>query len=43
MALYGDPLFEEDFQAWIHGPVIPVLYQKYKSFGWQPILEDTEP
>lgn len=43
LALYGEPLFAEDFQAWIHGPVIPALYQKYKSFGWQPILTKTEP
>lgn len=43
LALYGKPLFEEDFQAWIHGPVIPLLHQKYKHFGWQPILEETHP
>ncbi|PSB68506.1 hypothetical protein C7B61_00490 [filamentous cyanobacterium CCP1] len=43
LALYGNPLFEEDFQAWVHGPVVPALYQKYKSFGWQPILEETVP
>ena len=27
----------------MHGPVIPSLYQKYKSFGWQPISEDVAP
>ncbi|EDX86743.1 hypothetical protein S7335_4449 [Synechococcus sp. PCC 7335] len=43
IALYDDPLFAEDFQAWVHGPVIPSLYQKYKTFGWQPILEDADP
>ncbi|MFZ4665312.1 MAG: Panacea domain-containing protein [Prochlorotrichaceae cyanobacterium] len=43
LALYDAPLFAEDFQAWVHGPVIPSLYQKYKSFGWQPILEDADP
>ncbi|MGB3692450.1 MAG: type II toxin-antitoxin system antitoxin SocA domain-containing protein [Spirulinaceae cyanobacterium] len=42
LALHEKPLFEEDFQAWVHGPVIPVLYQKYKGFGWQPILKDTD-
>ncbi len=42
LALREKPLFEEDFQAWIHGPVILVLYQKYKAFRWQPILKDTE-
>lgn len=43
LALHDNPLFEEDFQAWVHGPVIPPLYQKYKPFGWQPILEDADP
>jgi uncharacterized phage-associated protein len=43
LGLYGRPLIEQDFEAWVHGPVIPSLYQKYKSFGWQPILEDTLP
>lgn len=43
LALYGDPLFQEDFQAWVHGPVIPKLYQKYKGFRWQPILEEANP
>jgi uncharacterized phage-associated protein len=43
LAIHGTPLFEEDFQAWVHGPVVPELYQKYKVFGWQPIQEDISP
>lgn len=43
LAIYGKPLFEEDFQAWVHGPVIPELYQKYKKFSWRPIDEDVNP
>ncbi len=43
LALKGAPLFDEDFQAWIHGPVAPNLYQKYKSYGWEPISEDAQP
>jgi uncharacterized phage-associated protein len=41
LAIHGTPLFEEDFQAWVHGPVIPELYQEYRVFGWQPIQEDS--
>ncbi|HOX41197.1 MAG TPA: DUF4065 domain-containing protein [bacterium] len=37
LANYKKPLFDEDFEAWIHGPVIPDLYHKYKSFGYSPI------
>ncbi|WP_254566210.1 Panacea domain-containing protein [Oscillatoria sp. HE19RPO] len=40
LALEESPLFEEDFEAWIHGPVLPTLYQKYESFSWKPIIEN---
>ena len=40
LALHDAPLFEEDFQAWIHGPVIPVLFEQYQSFSWRPIQKE---
>ena len=43
LALYGIPLFDDDFEAWIHGPVIPSLYAQYQQFGWQPILKEVQP
>jgi uncharacterized phage-associated protein len=42
LALHDQPLFDEDFEAWIHGPVIPTLYQEYKKFSWKPILKEVE-
>lgn len=30
-------LDKEQFQAWIHGPVCPKLYRKYKDYGWHDI------
>ena len=36
-ALEGRPLFSDRIEAWVHGPVIPSLYQEYKSYGWQKI------
>lgn len=33
-------LFDEDFQAWQHGPVVPGLYHKYKDYQWHVIGED---
>lgn len=30
-------LFNEHFEAWVHGPVCPELYRKYKDHGWQEI------
>lgn len=37
MALLGRPLFKEEIQAWIHGPVCPSLYAVYSGTGWSPI------
>jgi uncharacterized phage-associated protein len=42
LALNGTRLFEDDVEAWLHGPVVPRLYDKYKEYKNQPIpvLED---
>ncbi len=37
IALFGEKLFNNDFQAWIHGPVCRELYQEYKHYGWLKI------
>lgn len=29
----GAPIFEDDFEAWSYGPVIPDIYWKYRLFG----------
>lgn len=42
LAIHDEPLFDEDFEAWIHGPVIPELYKKYREFKWKPILKEVE-
>lgn len=31
-------LFNERPQAWVHGPVYPTIYHKYKHYESQPIL-----
>jgi uncharacterized phage-associated protein len=33
LALYGEPLFREQVEAWEHGPVVPELYRQYKAYG----------
>lgn len=35
-------LTSQKFQAWIHGPVNPLLYQKYKKYGWSEIPQEIE-
>ncbi len=37
LALYGQPLINEDIQAWKFGPVVPSLYHRLKEFGNNPI------
>jgi len=37
LALFGKTLFEEDFEAWVHGPVVPAIFRKYRSYKWGPI------
>lgn len=37
LALYDDYLFAEDFQAWVHGPVLPTQYRRFNMFAWRPI------
>lgn len=40
LAFQNEPLFTDDFQAWVHGPVLPALYDQYKKFQWNPILRE---
>lgn len=37
LAFFGIPFFTEDCQAWVHGPVFPELYERYKNYGYQPL------
>lgn len=36
-ALKDYRLIDSDFQAWIHGPVSPILYESFKSFRYDTI------
>ncbi|SDF21415.1 Panacea domain-containing protein [Sporomusa acidovorans] len=40
---YYNPLFNEEFQAWKHGPVCPDMYNYYKSYGFTPITSISMP
>jgi uncharacterized phage-associated protein len=42
LAVHGRPLFPEKFEAWIRGPVIPELYDRYKRYRWRNIDEEVE-
>ncbi len=40
LALYDEPLFDDHFEAWVHGPVQPSVYARFKQYGWRPILDE---
>src|SRR5271154_5310253 len=37
LALAGEPLLDENVEAWRFGPVVPSLYREFKEFGNCPI------
>lgn len=37
LALNDMDLFEEDFEAWAHGPVVPSVWREYRDFGWDDL------
>lgn len=37
---FDDGIIDDDFEAWIHGPVCVTVYSEYKSFGYSPITQD---
>lgn len=37
MVLSGKSLFEDDFEAWSHGPVLPNIYNGYKRYGFEAL------
>ena len=37
LALFGKSLFDEEIEAWVHGPVVPELYHQFKVHGKAPI------
>lgn len=40
-----EKLFQEDIEAWIHGPAVPEVYREFKHFGSDPIdveIDDKE-
>lgn len=40
LAIKDAPLFEEDFEAWVHGPVLRSQYFRFRDFTWKPITTD---
>jgi uncharacterized phage-associated protein len=37
LAFTGEPLFYESIEAWVHGPVVPSVFRKFKAYRWSKI------
>ena len=42
LAVFSTPLFEEDIEAWMYGPVVPIVYNEYSSYGSSSLPEVRE-
>lgn len=40
LARHKTPLFNDNCEAWIHGPVYPEVYNQYKQYGYNPIEDE---
>ena len=40
LGLNQSPMFEEDCEAWVHGPVYPSVYSLFQDFKYNPIDDD---
>jgi len=40
LGLNNELLFDDEIQAWVHGPVVPSVYAHFKKNGWQPIYDE---
>jgi uncharacterized phage-associated protein len=43
LAFFGSPLFNEEIEAWMYGPVVPPVYEAFKSNGNAGIPFNEEP
>lgn len=40
LVYFEDGVLSDEFEAWVHGPVCPVVYQAYKKYGFGLIDSD---
>lgn len=43
LTLHKQKLFEQDVEAWVHGPAVRDVYLEYKNFGFDPIVKEVDP
>ncbi len=43
LALDHEPLFVDDIEAWVHGPVVPRVFRRFKALRWEPLPCQDDP
>ena len=43
IAVFNRPLFNEDIEAWMYGPVVPAVYEYYQENGNKGIMPNEKP
>ncbi|SHM37294.1 Uncharacterized phage-associated protein [Fibrobacter sp. UWB7] len=43
LAIFNTPLFTDNVESWMYGPVVPSVYDYYKKFGSNGIVPDDDP
>jgi uncharacterized phage-associated protein len=43
LAFTGEPLFGDSIEAWVHGPVVPSVFRRFRGYRWKPIDCDVKP
>lgn len=41
LALSNEPLFDEEIEAWAHGPVVPSVYKRFRESKWEALSVPT--
>lgn len=42
LAVFDTPLFDEEIEAWMYGPVVPSVFEYYRSYGKNGIVPSDE-
>lgn len=42
LAAFKSPLFKEDIEAWMYGPVVPSVYEHFKRYGASGIFPESD-
>lgn len=42
LAFFGKPLFAEEVESWMYGPVVPAVYDEYSAYGSSALPEVAE-